>query len=256
MSVELDKWTITIREAPNEHSTTLICLCYAGGNPDIFRTWSDGIGADMGLLAIRLPGHGRRVRERPYRSWRSLVEDTFATISPYLSANHAFFGHSFGGRLAYELTHLAAAEYPGRTRRLFVAACRSPNFRQARPYMHRLLDNDFRDALRDMGGTPAEILANKTLMRILLPVVRDEIRLAELWGDRHHKGVEVPITALYGRDDTIDGRKSMRGWEAFSQRACELIEMPGGHFFLDTHRPALLEVINARLEVPGGQVGL
>jgi surfactin synthase thioesterase subunit len=48
----------------------------------------------------------------------------------------------------------------------------------------------------------------------------------------------------------------MRGWAKFGRRGCELVEMPGGHFFLDTHRRSVLEVINARLGVHSGPVGV
>lgn len=256
MPIDRRKWTIEIREPADPAGTTLICLGYAGGNPETFHEWADGVDERLGLLAVRLPGHGPRLREPLYRDWRPLVADTFAALAPYLSGNHAFFGHSFGGRLAYELTHLASAEFPGRTRRLLVAGCRSPDRRQARPFMHLMREEDFLDALRDMGGTPAELLADRSLMRLVSPVVRGEIALAELWGDRHGSGVQVPITAMYGQDDPIDDRASMRGWTAFGRRGCELLELPGGHFFLDTHRASLFEVVNARLGVHSGPVGV
>jgi surfactin synthase thioesterase subunit len=100
-----------------------------------------------------------------------------------------------------------------------------------------------------MGGTPAEILDDKAMMRLFLPTMRADMRLAELWDDRHGApGVGVPITALYGRDDPVDGYGGMRDWSLYSSRDCELVELPGGHFFLDTHRDRLLETINTRLK--------
>jgi surfactin synthase thioesterase subunit len=245
-----------IREAEDATDTTLVCLAYAGGNPESFRGWADDLDAGIGLLAVRLPGHGLRLREPLYRDWRPLVEDTFAALAPHLSGRHAFFGHSFGGRLAYELAHLAAAEYPGRTRRLMVAGCRSPDRPNALPLMHEMDEERFRAALADMGGMPAELLADASLMRVVSPVVRGEIALAEVWGDRHGAGVDVPITALCGREDPIDDLASMRGWAAFGGRDCELVELPGGHFFLDTHRRDLLEVVNTRLGARSGPVGM
>ena len=40
------------------------------------------------------------------------------------------------------------------------------------------------------GGAAAEVLANSALMRILLPAIRSEIRLAEQWGDRPSASLE------------------------------------------------------------------
>lgn len=247
MKPDSDKWLLTLKKTSSDPHVKLICFPYAGGNPDLFRTWSNGVSDNVELLAVRLPGRGSRINELPYRDWDTLLADTFAALSRHLSEPHAFYGHSFGGRLAYELTHIAAVEHPGWTRHLFVSGCRSPNQPQARPYLHELSEPNFRAALRDMGGTPAELLDNEKLMKLLIPTMRSDMRLAELWNDRHRTRVDVLLTVLYGREDRVDGRKNMRGWQEFSRRKCELIEMPGGHFFLDTYRQHLLDVINERL---------
>ncbi|WP_394840545.1 alpha/beta fold hydrolase [Pendulispora brunnea] len=238
---------MTLKKASNHLRIRLFCFPYAGGSPELFRAWADGFDDDVELVAVWLPGRGRRLREAPYSSWNAVVEDTFAAIAPYLSEPHAFYGHSFGGRLAYELAHLTTKVPGAQTRGLFVSGCRSPDTPQIRPYMHEMSESGFLNAVREMGGTPSEILDNKIMKRLFLPVMHAEIRLAELWDDRHGRGVDVPITAMYGREDPIDDRASMSGWQNFSSRACELLEMPGGHFFLETHRQHLLEVIHARL---------
>ncbi|MET8419232.1 thioesterase II family protein [Streptomyces sp. NPDC005134] len=245
-----------LRAASGVPAIRLICFPYAGGSPDLFRAWADGLSAHIELLAVRLPGRGPRLTEGLYTEWEPLVADTYAALAPYLDEPHAFFGHSFGARLAYELAHVAVAEHGDLTRRLFLSASRSPGSPQRRPYLHELTDVAFLDALRDMGGTPAEVLNDKVLMRLFLPTTRAEIRLAELWGDRRDKGVNVPVTALYGQDDPIDGRESMRDWKHFTEQDCELLDMAGGHFFLETHRRPLLEVINARLGDVSGEFGL
>jgi surfactin synthase thioesterase subunit len=86
-------------------------------------------------------------------------------------------------------------------------------------------------------------------MRILLPALRSEIRLAELWNDRHGPGLDVPITAIYGHEDLTWERRGMTGWSAFSTRECEFIEVEGGHFFVQAPPAPLRDVINSRLAV-------
>ncbi|KQV19365.1 MULTISPECIES: thioesterase II family protein [unclassified Kitasatospora] len=239
-----------LRRATGARRIRLICFPYAGGGPDVFRGWGDGLDDGVELVAVRLPGRGLRLTEAMYDDWDTLLADTFAVLSAsgVLAAPHAFYGHSFGGRLAYEMTRLAADACPGATRRLFVSGSRSPNSPQARPYLHELPKDRYLDAVRAMGGTPAEILDNSAMMRLFLPTMRADMRLAELWDDRHGTpGVNVPITALYGRHDPVDGRDAMRDWQLYTSRGCDLVELPGGHFFLDTHRDRLLETINERL---------
>lgn len=244
-----NRWIVRLTRLPGPAGIRLFCLPYAGGSPEAFRPWSAGIGRGVELLALRLPGHGPRIREAPYRDWKTLVDDAYEVLAPWLSEPHAFYGHSFGARLAYELARRAGAETPCRTRHLFVGGSRSPDVPQARPYLHELSDTRFRAALREMGGSPAEILDHAKMMHLLLPAIREEIRLAELWGDRDAAVVDVPITAMYGRDDAIDDDTSMKGWRAYTQRRFELVKIPAGHFFLHTHQRQVLAVINTRLGV-------
>ncbi len=249
-----DQWSLPLKRATREPAVTLICLPYAGGNPALFRSWAGALDDNVGLVAVRLPGRGTRINEPSCADWASLLTRTTAALAPFLRAPHAFFGHSFGGRFAYELAHLAAAEYPGRTWRLFVSACRSPN-RPRRPPLHRLPDAEFRAALRDMGGMSADLLASEPLMRMLLPAVRNDLRLAEIWDDRAVAPLDVPLTVLYGRDDPIDPYEAMGDWPAFGGRGCELVELPGEHFFLETHRGLVLDVINERLGTSDATAG-
>jgi medium-chain acyl-[acyl-carrier-protein] hydrolase len=225
----------------------LVCIPHAGGSPEIFLPWADGLSPSVELLAVRLPGHGPRIADPPIGHWDALLADLLEGLEDYLSEPHAFYGHCFGGRLAYELTHHTLRLCHAQTRWLFVSACRSPDTPQAGHYVHDLPDAEFLEALRKRGASD-EVLQNKTILRLVLPAVRNEIRLAELWTDRYRAAVDVPITAIYGSDDAEDGRSSMEGWRAFSTEGCELVEMHGGHSFFEDDPSSLLDVINARLE--------
>lgn len=248
MGADSSAWVVTFTPMPTP-DLRLICCPYAGGSPELFRSWQDELAEGVQLLALRLPGRGRRIREAPYERWEPLLDDAFAALSPYLSQPHAFYGHSFGGRLLYRLGQLTAACWPGSTRRLFVSGCRSPNVEQRRPYLHQLSEADFRDALREMGGIPEEVLASKSIMASLLPVIRGEIRLAELWGGTGDAAaVTAPITALVGSEDHIDGWASMRDWPRFGGPGSEVLRVAGGHFFPHTNPRAVVDILNARLD--------
>jgi medium-chain acyl-[acyl-carrier-protein] hydrolase len=225
----------------------LVCIPYAGGNPELFLPWADRLGPRVELLAVRLPGHGPRIADPPCGEWDTLLADILEGLAGYLGEPHAFFGHCFGGRLAYELAHLAATLGHDQTRRLFISACRSPDTRHDGRYVHELPDAEFVEVLRQRGASE-EVLRNKSILRFVLPAVRTEIRLAELWTDTHRAAVGVPITAIYASDDDEEGRPRMEGWRAFSTEACELVEMRGGHYFFEHDPGLLLDVINPRLE--------
>jgi medium-chain acyl-[acyl-carrier-protein] hydrolase len=241
-----DKRLAIFRQAAGRPAVTLICVPFAGGNPEIFSPWTQWLGTGIDLLAVRLPGHGRRMRETPFGTWDELVDDTIDALTPFLSGPHAFYGHCFGGRLAYELALRARAPM---TIRLFVSGCRSPDTPPAGPPVYQLPDAEFCEALARLGVAPAEVLGNAALMKILLPAVRGEIRLAEQWGDRPGESLDVPITAMYGQEDQTGERQGMPGWSGFSTRGCEFVEIPGDHFFLQACPPLLRDTVNSRLAV-------
>jgi medium-chain acyl-[acyl-carrier-protein] hydrolase len=244
-----DKRIAVLKRAVGPPTVTLICVPFAGGNPEVFGPWAEWLIGAIDLLAVRLPGHGRRMRDAPFETWDELVDDTYQALTPYVSHPHAFYGHCFGGRLAYELAHRAADRHATMTKRLFISGCRSPDALSPGEHVHRLPNAEFCSALARTGAAPAEVLGNDALMRILLPAIRSEIRLAELWADRHGASLDVPITAMYGHEDPTWERLGMRGWVAYSTRECEFIEVPGGHFFIQANPPLLRETINSRLAV-------
>ena len=242
------RWVRTIRKASKYPKIRLISLPYAGGGAGVFRKWAKGISDNIELVSVLLPSRGSRISEPPYDSWEPLLSESFTALSPYLSEPHAFYGHSFGGRLAYELAQMATTEHEGLTRHVFISGCRCPGSPQSRPYLHQLSKGDFLAALRGTYGVPRELVDDEIMMKRMLPALRSDIKLAELWNDWNAQRLRAPITAIYGHDDLIDNWVSMRGWFAYSEVGCELIEIPGGHFLTDTNSRQLLQIINTRLQ--------
>ncbi|WP_442968500.1 thioesterase II family protein [Pseudomonas sp. Z13] len=80
-----ERWLLVPRPRIRPH-LRLICFPYAGGNPDLFRSWVNGLDADVELLAVRLPGRGSRIKETPYEEWSPLIEDCLEVLAPYLNA--------------------------------------------------------------------------------------------------------------------------------------------------------------------------
>ncbi len=229
---------------------TLICFPYAGGSAHIYRGWAQRFGADMEVKAVVLPGRSHRLREEPWRDWDQLLTGLHDELAPWLDAPHVMFGHSFGGRIAFEMTQMLNREGRETTRQVIISGCRSPGYPQSLPMMHLLSDHDFLDAIREMVGTPPEVLENPAIMQIMLPALRADMMLSETWGDRHSTPIRAPIHAIVGQGDAIENRASMSGWAAHTTAPFDLSEIPGTHFnisetpelFLDTVQQALRDV--------------
>jgi surfactin synthase thioesterase subunit len=57
-----------------------------------------------------------------------------------------------------------------------------------------------------------------------------------------------PIMAMSGSQDELTPRPDLAAWRDHTRASFEERILPGGHFFLQTHRPLLLQLLASYLE--------
>src|ERR1039458_7197841 len=105
-----DPWISCRRPGP-EARLRLFCFPYAGAGALIFRTWSDGLPADVEVCPVQLPGRGTRLMERPFTQLSLLIEALAQALVPFLDKPFAFFGHSLGALVSFELARRIRRQY-------------------------------------------------------------------------------------------------------------------------------------------------
>ncbi|MGK4006555.1 alpha/beta fold hydrolase [Sorangium sp. So ce1036] len=226
----------------------LFCFPYAGSGPALFRRWVDAIPEDVDIMAVRLPGRDSRIKEPAYREWPALLAAIEDSLRDMLTGHFAFFGHSMGAAVAYELARQLSAKGRPLPAHLLLAGCRAPHVPRYIPAIHHLPDEEFYEGLRDISGTPPEVLADKKFMALLAPTLRADIRLAETWSGTASEPLAVPITVFAGADDAIAPPDRMPEWAHYTRRQFAAHVLPGEHFFLHTAEDALLRHIRSTLE--------
>ncbi|KZN44561.1 thioesterase II family protein [Pseudoalteromonas luteoviolacea] len=225
----------------------LICFPYAGGGARMFLPWQTELGESIEVLAYKLAGRESRLRAALYADWSTLLDELIDAIGmldqDYGECPYVIFGHSFGARIAFELTRKLEALQKPLPLQLFLSACRAPSEPCILPYMYNLDSSAFYARVAKMGGTPAHILEDKRLMRMLEPILRSDMALSELWPDSERTPVNVKITALSGVHDKIDPPLVMQAWQNYTHNNFELICFEGEHFFLHSHQNQLLRQI-------------
>src|SRR5262245_26039610 len=83
----------------------LFCFPYAGGGASIFRAWPELTPPEIEVCPVQLPGREGRLLEPPFSSIQPLIEVLSEVLQPYLDMPYAFFGHSMGSLISFELTH-------------------------------------------------------------------------------------------------------------------------------------------------------
>ena len=236
-----DPWFPLTRANPGAR-LRLLCLPFAGGGASVYRQWPDALPLDIDVCALQLPGRESRYREPAYTRMDRLLPQLATVVSPRLDRPYALFGHSMGALLALEL----ARELRRRGRSpvaLIVAGHAAPHVSPRQPPLHTLSDDEFRAELRRLNGTPTAVLDNDELMQAVLPTLRADFELCETHTPGDEPPLDCPILALGGRDDPRVSPADLEAWRDYTRGPFRSEILPGDHFFVQTHCPAVLDTI-------------
>jgi medium-chain acyl-[acyl-carrier-protein] hydrolase len=233
----------------------LLCFPYAGGGAAAYRTWRNRLPSSVQVVAAPLPGREARVREAARTRLADLVAQLADELAPHMQGHFAFFGHSMGALVAYELSHYLWARRRPLPLRLFVSAHRSPELPRPVRDLHPLPDAELIDELRRLGGTPEPVLQHAELMAMVLPILRADLEACETYVHPAHARapLPLPISAFAGADDRRVGPEGLVGWQRHTQTDFRLRVLPGGHFFLHTAQVVLLDAIATDLARTEGE---
>ncbi|WP_078955818.1 thioesterase II family protein [Streptomyces sp. NRRL B-1140] len=206
----------------------LVCVPYAGAGAGVFTPWAARLPHDVELVAVRLPGRESRIRERPYARWGPLAAAFREALAEEIASPYVLFGHSMGGMLVYETVTRPLGRAP---ERVVISGCRAPGTTGEPPLIHDLPDARFVEHVARLSATPPPVLANSALMRVLMPTLRADFRLAETWPQGPARPVPVPVTTLWGVDDEVAPRAAVTAWRSLAPHGFRSHGVAGGHFF-------------------------
>lgn len=245
MTVSLDTqvWLRRFHPAPSA-AARLVCFPHAGGSASWFHPVSRALSPSAEVLAVQYPGRQDR-RGEPLVDDLFVLADQLADVLAGEPGPLAFFGHSMGASLAFEV---ARRLEPRGTRLLglFVSGRRAPSApRDER--VHEQDDEGLLAEVRRLSGTDSQVLADDEIVRMVLPALRNDYRAAEIYRYRPGPDVSCPIVALIGEDDPKVTEAEALQWATHTSGAFELKTFPGGHFYLTEHHAAVNRLLGARL---------
>lgn len=223
----------------------LFCFPHAGGGASVFRQWQSHMPAQVQVCSVQLPGRENRMNEQACLVLSHLVERIFTGLYHLFDVPFAFFGHSLGAKIAFELARCAQQnKLPLRC--LLVAASRAPHIREPRP-LHHLPDQLFLQELRRYSATPEALLANQELMAVFLPLLRADFTLDETYTFQAGPPLACPLCVYGGEEDQDITLEELSAWRQHASGSFVLRMFPGGHFFIKSAVDRLLVQLNADL---------
>jgi len=242
-----------VRPTPAKRRMRLYCFSFAGGSASTYLPWQAELSPDIEVCPIQLPGRGMRMLEEPFTSFPKLV----ATIAQVLANEYqqdrrpfAFFGHSLGAAVSFEVARFNAIHALPMPQHLIVSGCDAPQHQSPSKNLHLLSDDELIEALREFNGSPPEVLAHRELMKLLLPCLRADFTLSESYEYRNAPPLNIPITVFAGKLDPHILPADVIEWRKETTGPYRLQWFEGDHFFINPEQDLVLQCIAAELADP------
>lgn len=251
-----NSWLTYTKPYP-QASVRLFCFPYAGGSSIIFRTWAESLPTTVEVCSIELPGRGTQMKSAPFSRLKPLVgaitqaltRNQFApALLPHLNKPFAFFGHSMGAVVSFELARLLRKQYDLKPVHMFVSGRRAPQIPDPDPPIHALSEPEFIEELRRLNGTPEALLENAELMQLLVPILRADFEVLETYVYTTEPPLDCPITAFGGLQDREVNCDELQAWREQTNAAFSLQMFRGDHFFLHSAQSLLLQSLSQELQ--------
>ncbi|MEU6057071.1 thioesterase domain-containing protein [Streptomyces sp. NPDC047097] len=210
----------------------MYCFAHAGAGVSAFGGWPSALGAGVVRVPVLLPGRDVRRREKRSTDRRTLLIDLLRTVGRPPGSPYMLYGHSLGGLIAYTVAR--ALEEAGLNPPALVAvgACPPPDAAAAIPAGAHLPDCELVALLDRLGSVPAGAPADGLWARSTLPVLRDDLRLAQALRAAADRPVRAPLLIVSGRDDPFVTPRLMSGWQRWTSSVAVRRTLPGDHFFV------------------------
>lgn len=226
----------------------LFCLPYAGGSANIYLKWKKILANHIELCPLELAGRGKRYEEPFYENIDAAVEDIYDSLKNQVTETEfALYGHSMGSILAFELSHKFYERLGVLPKHVFFSGHSAPNIPRKDKKIYLLPDEEFKNELLNLGGTPKELFKEEELLELFLPLLRADFNIIEnyIYKDKKVK-LNCNITVLNGKKDDLTLNDTIE-WRNHTNKDCKILMFDGGHFFINDNTEDIVRIINDTL---------
>jgi surfactin synthase thioesterase subunit len=97
--------------------------------------------------------------------------------------------------------------------------------------------------MAELGGSAHAVTENEELVNLFLPPLRADLRMLETWKHRRGPPLKIPFSLFGGVGDTEAPWPRVEAWEELTTAPTSKHLFPGGHFFIQAHYPAVVNII-------------
>ena len=224
----------------------LFCFPPAGAGSAAFHAWTAALPA-LDVCALEYPGRWTRLTEQPFTDVPLLVKTIADDINDLLQGRYAFFGHSYGAVVAFELAREVRRRGLAMTEHLFVGAARAPQLPPRPNPIRSLPDGQLIAELGRRYGALPKMILDPEVLNMVVPIIRADITAFETYTFRDEPPLPCPITALCGRDDPAVDDRALDAWRhQTAGRFCSHV-LAGDHFFMNRSNAETFRIVRQEL---------
>lgn len=229
---------------------SLYCLPYSGASAMVYSRWRRRLPDWLNVKPVELPGRGFRLGEPLQTDMHALARTLAGELAPRLEEPYALFGHSLGALLAFEIAHALRDLGCPAPLALFASGTAGPTRREdyEKDYSQPKRDEELIAELRDLQGTPEEVIANEELMELTLPILRADFLMCGRYRYQPRPRLKLPIHVLGGKEDK-SSMEQLLAWQDETSSGFSLDMIAGGHFFIHEHENKVLKLVRDNLSI-------
>lgn len=223
----------------------LFCFPYAGSGPSVFNEWKALVPPTIDLIGVVYPGRESRATEPLVHDLQALTAPLAREIQYWTDKPFAFFGHSMGAYVCFELAKALAVRGVA-PEHLFLSAAGAPHLPEPNR-IHHLPSRDFLIEIVRLNGFPAEVLRSAELVKYALPILRADFTACENYQFKTGAPSRVPITVFGGSSDRRVDQDRLQAWKHHCGVSFSLRMFDGDHFYLRQNTRALVSCVTHSL---------
>lgn len=231
-------WLRSFHESPAA-AVRLVCFPHAGASASYFFALSKALPSTVEVLGVQYPGRQDRHREPRMESLVEMAGHVHEALAEVSDLPVAFFGHSLGATLAFEVARRTSPVV------LFASARRAPS--RQRPeseYVHVRDDEAVVAEVRRLAGSASVLLDDDEMRALFLPTLRSDYGAIERYRpEPPDAAVTCPIVAVTGDADPATPVDDAAAWREHTTGEFRLEVFRGGHFYLEQHSEEVTRLV-------------